>query len=200
MKACFRTLGSALLALVVASTLTSFAFAAGGKTYTGDWSATPCAARNTKWQVPLRQCTRECVSQGIEVCPGRGRQGLYARHQRQGGSGHARQAGWREGDSHRYRKRQHDHGDLSPGGEVDGSPASCSVGGALAPPRFFFASARKFIFPLQTNVLDCAFSTSIFLCRRVTELGKDMVPKRIFFTKGVGKHRERLTSFELALA
>jgi hypothetical protein len=32
-----------------------------------------------------------------------------------------------------------------------------------------------------------------------TELGKDMVPKRMFFTKGVGKHRERLTSFELAL-
>src|SRR5258708_12965809 len=26
-----------------------------------------------------------------------------------------------------------------------------------------------------------------------------MVPKRIFCTKGVGKHRERLTSFELAL-
>jgi len=26
-----------------------------------------------------------------------------------------------------------------------------------------------------------------------------MVPKRIFFTKGVGKHKERLTSFELAL-
>lgn len=26
-----------------------------------------------------------------------------------------------------------------------------------------------------------------------------MVPKRIFLTKGVGKHRERLTSFELAL-
>src|ERR1700723_4526928 len=26
-----------------------------------------------------------------------------------------------------------------------------------------------------------------------------MVPKRMFFTKGVGKHRERLTSFELAL-
>jgi len=34
---------------------------------------------------------------------------------------------------------------------------------------------------------------------RTHELGKDMVPKRIFFTKGVGKHRERLTSFELAL-
>jgi arginine decarboxylase len=30
-------------------------------------------------------------------------------------------------------------------------------------------------------------------------LGKDMVPKRLFFTKGVGKHKERLTSFELAL-
>src|SRR5260221_12142234 len=26
-----------------------------------------------------------------------------------------------------------------------------------------------------------------------------MVPKKIFFTKGVGKHRERLTSFELAM-
>jgi len=30
-------------------------------------------------------------------------------------------------------------------------------------------------------------------------LGKDMVPRRIFLTKVVGKHRERLTSFELAL-
>ena len=30
-------------------------------------------------------------------------------------------------------------------------------------------------------------------------MGKDMVPRRIFLTKGVGKHRERLTSFELAL-
>lgn len=35
--------------------------------------------------------------------------------------------------------------------------------------------------------------------RRVFELGKSMVPKRLFFTKGVGKHKERLTSFELAL-
>ena len=34
---------------------------------------------------------------------------------------------------------------------------------------------------------------------RTHELGKDMVPKKIFFTKGVGKHKERLTSFELAL-
>ena len=30
-------------------------------------------------------------------------------------------------------------------------------------------------------------------------MGKSMVPKKIFFTKGVGKHKERLTSFELAL-
>jgi arginine decarboxylase len=30
-------------------------------------------------------------------------------------------------------------------------------------------------------------------------LALSMVPKRVFFTKGVGKHRERLTSFELAL-
>src|ERR1051325_8098818 len=38
-----------------------------------------------------------------------------------------------------------------------------------------------------------------FCLWRIGELGKDMVPKRIFFTKGVGKHKERLTSFELAL-
>jgi arginine decarboxylase len=30
-------------------------------------------------------------------------------------------------------------------------------------------------------------------------LGLNMVPKRVFLTKGVGKHKERLTSFELAL-
>lgn len=30
-------------------------------------------------------------------------------------------------------------------------------------------------------------------------MGKDMIPKRLFLTKGVGKHKERLTSFELAL-
>ena len=27
----------------------------------------------------------------------------------------------------------------------------------------------------------------------------ELVPKELFFTKGVGKHREKLTSFELAL-
>src|SRR3974390_3604518 len=31
------------------------------------------------------------------------------------------------------------------------------------------------------------------------ELGKSMVPKRVFLTKGVGRHKERLTSFGLAL-
>ncbi|HWZ44452.1 MAG TPA: arginine decarboxylase, pyruvoyl-dependent [Candidatus Saccharimonadales bacterium] len=30
-------------------------------------------------------------------------------------------------------------------------------------------------------------------------MGLNLVPKRIFLTKGVGKHKERLTSFELAL-
>ncbi|HVG27677.1 MAG TPA: arginine decarboxylase, pyruvoyl-dependent [Acidobacteriaceae bacterium] len=33
----------------------------------------------------------------------------------------------------------------------------------------------------------------------ISPLGKNMVPTRLFFTKGVGKHKERLTSFELAL-
>lgn len=31
------------------------------------------------------------------------------------------------------------------------------------------------------------------------KLGMNMVPKRLFFTKGVGRHKERLTSFEMAL-
>ena len=29
--------------------------------------------------------------------------------------------------------------------------------------------------------------------------GESLVPKRMFFTKGVGIHREKLTSFEMAL-
>jgi arginine decarboxylase len=44
----------------------------------------------------------------------------------------------------------------------------------------------------------CILAVIIFVLE-ATALGKDMVPKRMFFTKGVGKHRERLTSFELAL-
>jgi arginine decarboxylase len=42
-------------------------------------------------------------------------------------------------------------------------------------------------------------SVTIHICFGECKLAKDMVPKRIFLTKGVGKHRERLTSFELAL-
>ena len=30
-------------------------------------------------------------------------------------------------------------------------------------------------------------------------MGSDMIPQKIFLTKGVGKHKERLTSFELSL-
>ena len=43
----------------------------------------------------------------------------------------------------------------------------------------------------------CNFS--LFPSMEALTLGKDMVPRRIFLTKGVGKHKERLTSFELAL-
>src|SRR5262249_7135176 len=42
-----------------------------------------------------------------------------------------------------------------------------------------------------------SFTKKCFL--EATKLGLNMVPKRIFLTNGVGKHRERLTSFELAL-
>jgi arginine decarboxylase len=42
-------------------------------------------------------------------------------------------------------------------------------------------------------------SFTIHRLRRTSKLGINMVPKRIFLTKGVGKHKERLTSFELAL-
>jgi arginine decarboxylase len=42
-------------------------------------------------------------------------------------------------------------------------------------------------------------SKQIRISPEATQLGLNMVPKRIFLTNGVGKHRERLTSFELAL-
>jgi arginine decarboxylase len=73
------------------------------------------------------------------------------------------------------------------------------MGTAPAASRHFFRLPRKFIYPLQSVVLNCASQSHYFLVPEATELGKDMVPKRMFFTKGVGKHRERLTSFELAL-
>jgi arginine decarboxylase len=60
-----------------------------------------------------------------------------------------------------------------------------------------------FIQSLQITVLDLPLRPKNYEQSKTsleeTELGKDMVPKKIFFTKGVGKHKERLTSFELAL-
>jgi len=59
-----------------------------------------------------------------------------------------------------------------------------------------------FVFFIQSSqiaVLDLPFSYHSEFFLEANELGKDMVPKKIFFTKGVGKHKERLTSFELAL-
>ncbi len=53
---------------------------------------------------------------------------------------------------------------------------------------------------LRSPVCMCYFFYSLknrFL--EASKLGLNMVPKRIFLTNGVGKHRERLTSFELAL-
>ena len=60
-----------------------------------------------------------------------------------------------------------------------------------------FLTYRTFHLPLTTRYV--RFNAHLSKYRRNNELGKNMVPKRIFFTKGVGKHRERLTSFELAL-
>ena len=53
--------------------------------------------------------------------------------------------------------------------------------------------------PAQSPVLDFLIHTQRGIYLEEQELGKDMVPKRIFLTKGVGQHKERLTSFELAL-
>ncbi len=61
-KPCSQRLASALLALVVASTLTTFAFAA-GKTYTGVVSDAMCGAKH-EMEGSAASCTRECVSKG----------------------------------------------------------------------------------------------------------------------------------------
>jgi arginine decarboxylase len=61
---------------------------------------------------------------------------------------------------------------------------------------FFFSREIHTFF---TNHCVKLHSQSQKFAPEATALGKDMVPKRMFFTKGVGKHRERLTSFELAL-
>src|SRR5215472_9647637 len=64
--------------------------------------------------------------------------------------------------------------------------------------RFLFF--HSIFHPTFTNrYVRFAFSRNPCNLVEANELSKDMVPKRIFFTKGVGKHRERLTSFELAL-
>jgi arginine decarboxylase len=63
-------------------------------------------------------------------------------------------------------------------------------------------ASKKFVFRayfLHHTRDTVLFSESFWRQAEASELGKDMVPRRIFLTKGVGKHKERLTSFELAL-
>ena len=74
-----------------------------------------------------------------------------------------------------------------------------SAGGVPGASRFFFLLRPEIHTCFTNHCVRLCILTLNFSFRRITELGKDMVPKRIFFTKGVGKHRERLTSFELAL-
>ncbi len=67
-------------------------------------------------------------------------------------------------------------------------------------PRNSFCQPRKH---LQHAILSLVATPEIgrpvSIPWRIFELGKNMVPTRLFFTKGVGKHKERLTSFEMAL-
>src|SRR5207302_9225961 len=72
-------------------------------------------------------------------------------------------------------------------------------GRAPALPRIFFGLRLQIHISFTKHCVRLCILNAEFSFRRMNELGKDMVPKRIFFTKGVGKHRERLTSFELAL-
>jgi arginine decarboxylase len=69
--------------------------------------------------------------------------------------------------------------------------------------RLIVHSSGKYCVPLFFHTIftnHCVrFAAQLKIILEETALGKDMVPKKIFFTKGVGKHRERLTSFELAL-
>jgi arginine decarboxylase len=57
----------------------------------------------------------------------------------------------------------------------------------------------EFTFHARRDVIFLQFNCKLLLSGGSPKLTKDMVPKRIFLTKGVGKHKERLTSFELAL-
>jgi arginine decarboxylase len=54
-------------------------------------------------------------------------------------------------------------------------------------------------FPRSVHFLLVSIFALTFFRGGNEELGRDMVPRRLFLTKGVGKHKERLTSFELAL-
>ena len=66
-------------------------------------------------------------------------------------------------------------------------------------PQHFQCSFTHFSYASCRHVLFFTIRLPFHSLRRTLTLGKDMVPKRIFLTKGVGKHKERLTSFELAL-
>jgi arginine decarboxylase len=75
--------------------------------------------------------------------------------------------------------------------QVSGEAGDHSARGKILHPLFF-----------HTIFTNCCVRFSLLGSIRIVwrnALGKDMVPKKIFFTKGVGKHKERLTSFELAL-
>jgi len=63
MKSRLEKLGFALLTLVLASTLTTFVFAAGGKTFTGTVSDAMCGAKHAMAGDDAG-CTRECVAKG----------------------------------------------------------------------------------------------------------------------------------------
>jgi arginine decarboxylase len=58
---------------------------------------------------------------------------------------------------------------------------------------------KEFLTAGRHGVLFFLFSHHNSIFSEANTLGINMVPKRIFLTKGVGKHKERLTSFELAL-
>src|SRR3954452_23458048 len=74
-------------------------------------------------------------------------------------------------------------------------PCSCTVCCAVSQsPRIFFCARARYV-----RFFDSPATARTVCTLEEQEVGKDMVPKRIFLTKGVGKHKERLTSFELAL-
>lgn len=73
--------------------------------------------------------------------------------------------------------------------------AACAAGAETCD-TFFWANAQSAAAP---NSRRAAANGRYLSPRRIQALGKNMVPTRLFFTKGVGKHKERLTSFEMAL-